>query len=76
MPGAVRPGTLGPVTEPAPSRLLLLALVGGLLAAGLPAAYVLSADGSPLVAGLIALLGLLPAALALLLRSTGDRSPG
>lgn len=48
------------------SRPVLLALLAGLVAAGLPAAYVLSQGGEPLVAGLIAALGLLPAGLALL----------
>ena len=49
-------------------RLLLGALVAGLVAAGLPAAWAVAQDGSPVVAALIALLGLLPAGLALLVR--------
>lgn len=48
------------------ARPVLLALLAGLLAAGLPAAYVLAQGGDGLVAALIALLGLLPAGLALL----------
>lgn len=50
------------------TRLLLAALVAGLVVAGLPAAYVLAQGGSAVVAVLIALLGLLPLGLALLLR--------
>lgn len=64
------------MTAPVPSRLLLGALLGGVLAAGLPAAYVLTSDGPPLVAGLIALLGLLPGLLALLLGDAGGRRAG
>jgi hypothetical protein len=49
------------------------ALVAGLLAAGLPAAYVVRADGPLPVAALIALLGLLPAGIALLVQAPGGR---
>lgn len=48
------------------ARPVLLALLAGMLAAGLPAGYVVAQGGEPLVAALIALLGLLPAGLALL----------
>lgn len=52
-------------------RLLLIALLAGALAAGLPAAYVLREGGSPVVAGLLLVLGLLPAGLAVLVRPVG-----
>lgn len=47
-------------------RLTVAALVAGLAVAGLPAAYVLNAGGPVLAVVLIALLGLLPAGIALL----------
>lgn len=48
------------------ARPVLLALLAGLLAAGLPAAYVLTQGGAVWTAALIAVLGLLPAGLAVL----------
>ncbi len=45
-------------------HLPVAALLAGLVAAGVPAAYVLTAGGPVLAAALIALLGLLPAGIA------------
>lgn len=50
------------------SRTVLLALLAGLVAAGLPAAWVVVQGGPALAAALVALLGLLPPVLAVLSR--------
>lgn len=47
------------------TRSLLLALVAGLLAAGLPALYVLTSGGPLLVAALLPLLAVVPVLLVL-----------
>lgn len=55
---------VGPATRPS-ARSLVLALLAGLVAAGVPAAYVVAVGGPVLVAALLPLLALVPVGLLL-----------
>lgn len=64
-----------PVTVPAHGSLRPYVLAG-VLCAGLPALAVVLAGGSPLVAALLPVLGLLPIGIALLMRPVAGRHRG
>lgn len=63
-------GAVGRRSAP-PRRQLVLALLAGLLAAGVPAAYVLTSDGPTAVVALLPLLALVPVGV-LLVAGPGD----